>query len=360
MGEQAKGQERFALQSWFVEKLQNAQTKGTLRILIFSHRQADPDSLCAAFALGEILKELYRRINQNSAVELSTHIIAPQGASQLGERISRSLGIQYQESLDEQSVAKADLIAAVDVGDPKLLEPYLEWIERAEAPKIVIDHHGDQEFGKPKSVWRIFDEACINGRATSTCELIALGFSPDFLTRSSAQALVVGIMFDSQHLGIATKETLEATLDAIREGAEITLAREMLRSQPDRSEIIARIKSAQRIQHVELGKYQILKVEVSSFHASVARMLIDIGGDLGIAFGEHEGEARLSARSSHQFARETGIDLGSLFEEIAGLQGLGKEIIGGGHPTAASISGKVDASVLADSVIEKIKAKLVY
>ena len=53
-------------------------------------------------------------------------------------------------------------------------------------------------------------------------------------------------------------------------------------------------------------------------------------------FGESDQEARVSARSTQTFFKETGIDLAEQMKRSADELGLA----GGGHPTAASLSGK--------------------
>ena len=160
------------------------------------------------------------------------------------------------------------------------MEPFSEQIMKSDARKILIDHHSSSQI---EGSWSGFDIVLVNRNATSTCEIIALGFPGEPLSTETARKLLTGLMFDSQHLGIATASTLEAALILVRAGAEIDWARKTLRSKPNRSELLARIKSAQRLQYEEVGKFLILKTEVSSFHASVARMLLDVGADVGIA-----------------------------------------------------------------------------
>jgi len=240
---------------------------------------------------------------------------------------------------------------AVDVGDIALLKPYDLQVSKSRARKILIDHHGAPDGALSNSP---FDQAIVQVKATSTCEIIALGIPFDDITKKLAEILLVGLLFDSQHLGIATARTLEAALALVRKGAQIDLAKEVLKSKPDRSEIIARMKSAQRMQVSELGRYFLVKTEVSSFHASVARMLIEIGADVGIAYGEVDEESRLSVRCAGQFLRDTSIDVGMILEKIA----KEKNLVGGGHPSAASISGKITTSELVGSVSAMILSSL--
>ena len=325
-------------------------SKDTFNTLIFTHRQADPDALCAAYAISEAISKAVA--DSNSRCIETSKIVAPQGANLLGTSLCAKLGIDFVDSIMPEEVSKADLIVAVDVGELGLLEPYTSSISTSVARKFLIDHHGSNRDDQ-LSEWRNF-ETIIDENATSTCEIVAQRFPADYLSQKIAKALLAGLLFDSQHLGIATESTLKSALKLVRGGARIDEAKDLLRSRPERSEVIARIKSAQRLKFEEAGRFFIMQSEVSSFQAAVARMLLDLGGDVGIAYGDHEGEARISMRSSQHFFRETKIDLGELLSSLAKESGL----IGGGHSTAASISGKTKASELAAQIIKKLKVEL--
>lgn len=322
--------------------------KDTLSFLIFTHRQADPDALCSAHAISEAIRRVV--MDSNPGCVVSSKIVAPQGAGLLGTAICTRLGIDFVDSISTSEISEAGLIVAVDVGEVELLEPYASGISTSSASKFLIDHHGSN---KDTADWENF-KTIVDKDATSTCEIVALRFPESYLNQKIARALLAGLMFDSQHLGIAKESTLSAALKLVRAGARIDEAKEMLRSRPERSEVIARIKSAQRLKYEEVGKFFIIQSEVSSFQAAVARTLLDLGGDVGIAYGDHEDEARISLRSTQQFFRETKIDLGELLSSIARESSLA----GGGHSTAASISGKTKASELAGSIIKRLKAEL--
>jgi nanoRNase/pAp phosphatase (c-di-AMP/oligoRNAs hydrolase) len=324
---------------------------------VFTHRQADPDALCSAYVLTEIFSRLRKTAKKSQlSSNFTSKIVAPQGASVLGSKVCKALSIPFEEEISDSEIQGADLIAAVDLGERELLDPYLGQIQKSQARKILIDHHSSSSETKPSSETEVelFDEKFVNPSATSTCEIISLGFAQKLLDQRLSKLLLVGLLYDSQHLSIATDSTLEAALRLLRKGARIDEAKDILRSRPDRSELIARLKSSQRLKFEELGKYIVAQTQVSSFQASVARMLLDIGADLGIAFGEHEDESRISVRATQRFFRETGIDLGVVLSNIAKERG----IIGGGHSTAASLSGKAPEKELTDKIISSVKERL--
>ena len=320
--------------------------KGTNHaILIFVHRQGDPDALCAAAGIADIVTSLFPEYG------IEPVIVVPQSVSSLGQTVSSQLNIKFVTEVEGSVIHNAELIVIVDTGNPHLLEPYYDQIRSSHGRKLLIDHHSGSE---QLSSWEWVDSSLIDSHATSTCEIVALGFEGSSFSKKVAQTLLTGLMFDSQHLGIATRQTLEAALVLVTAGAEIEIAKRALRNKPDRSEILARVKSAQRLQFVEAGRYVFLRTEVSSFQASVARMLLEVGGDVGVAYGESNDEARVSVRSTQNFCKETGVNLSTIVKKICDDLGL----IGGGHPTAASISGNGAPAQIASKLLDEISRAL--
>ncbi|MHB1868292.1 MAG: DHH family phosphoesterase [Nitrososphaerales archaeon] len=335
----------ISLRELFSRELSRVDEEQTAKILVFTHRQADPDALCAASGLCQLLVDAFPKRT------LDIQIIVPQAASLLGQSVCSQLGIKFVTEMENDRINDCNLIVIVDTGDPHLLEPYSAQIMNSTARKILVDHHSTS---KSSDNWRGLDGSCVERGATSTCEIVARGFAETRFSKELALTLLTGLMFDSQHLGIATASTLEAALILVKAGAEIDAAKGALHNKPDRSELLARVKSAQRLQYEQIGKFLILKTEVSSFHASVARMLLMIGADVGVAYGESDGEARVSVRSSQSFFKETGIDLAEEAKKISDFLG----IAGGGHPTAASLSGKAVPVELANKLIQDLKLTL--
>src|SRR5487761_460339 len=97
-------------------------SKDTFNTLIFTHRQADPDALCSAYAISEAIRKAVADSNPRCIV--SSKIVAPQGAGLLGTAICARLGIDFVDSLSTSEIFEAGLIVAVDVGELELLEPY--------------------------------------------------------------------------------------------------------------------------------------------------------------------------------------------------------------------------------------------
>ena len=284
-------------------------------------------------------------------ISLESTIIAPQGASNLGKNVSSTLGITFQEQIENSIILESDLIIIVDAGDPRLLEPFVEAIFQSSAKKILVDHHFSS---LDDTAWSFLSDRIVGSDSTSTCEIVAMGFPSHLITKKIGDILLTGLLFDSQHLGIANERTLEAALILVKAGSDISATKKILRYRPDRSEILGRMKAAQRLQYQEAAGRVIARSQISSYHAAVARMLVEMGADVGIAFGESNGEARLSARSTQSFFKETGIDLALEIKKVADHYNL----VGGGHSTAVSLSGKMEPSVLANDLIQNLKARL--
>jgi nanoRNase/pAp phosphatase (c-di-AMP/oligoRNAs hydrolase) len=161
------------------------------------------------------------------------------------------------------------------------------------------------------------------------------------LTKAASQALFIGLLVETGHLTIATRDTFKSALELIEHGAEPEAAVAATRSTMEESERIARLKSAQRLRMERMGKWIIALSEVGSYHASAARALIALGAHMAVVAGKRNDELTLSFRSTKEFASETGFHLG---RDLASPLGTKMGGMGGGHATAAgvSVSGEVN------------------
>jgi nanoRNase/pAp phosphatase (c-di-AMP/oligoRNAs hydrolase) len=152
----------------------------------------------------------------------------------------------------------------------------------------------------------------------------------------TAQALLLGIMFDAQHLLIAKDKTLREVVLLLDQGANIEQARLSLRSPPDYGEVVAKLKSARRAKLYKVAGWVVVTSTVGSFQSNVARAFVSMGADVAIVVGETGGETRGSLRANQRFWEATKIHLGT---DVAAS--VAKEAgFGGGHPTAASFTSK--------------------
>ena len=310
------------------------------RVGIICHRHADPDAYMAAFAL----TQLFDKISPGAKVEL----ILPDGMSLLTRRLSESF---KQEALveGESRGADYDLLVAVDIGHTELLKDWHGRLLESTAAKVLIDHHPIQE-NSP------YDHMVVDVGASSASEIVASLYSElgVEMEASAAQALLLGVMFDSQHLLIARDRTLREVVRLLDRGASIEEARLLLRSPPDYGEVVAKLKSAKRAKLYKVGPWVVVATTVGSFQSNVARSLVSLGADVAIVSGETGGETRGSLRANQRFWEATKIHLGT---DVAAAISK-EEGFGGGHPTAASFTCKLSEDKAAEAALGLVASLL--
>jgi phosphoesterase RecJ-like protein len=322
------------------ERFPFIEAKRIQRAGVICHRHADPDAYMAAFALTRLLQKL----SPSSKVD----VILPDGLSLLTRRLS---GTFKQENLVEGQGddTEYDLLVAVDIGHTELLKEWLEKLRRSKAVKVLIDHHPMQEDSP-------YDHLLVDPASSSASEVVASLFRDlDVpMDAQTAQALLLGILFDSQHLLIAKERTLREVVRLLDKGARIEDARSLLRTPPDYGEVIAKLKSARRLKLYKLGTWVAVTTTVGSFQSNVARSLISMGADVAVVSGETSGETRGSLRANQRFWEATKIHLGTdVAATVPGGTG-----VGGGHPTAASFTCSLDEDRAAEAALDKLASLL--
>ncbi|MDW8044532.1 MAG: DHH family phosphoesterase [Nitrososphaerota archaeon] len=311
------------------------------RIQIICHRHADVDAYCSAYALSNILKKVYKGVRVS--------ITAPEGLSILAKRVQSSFPAKV---IEEPKLFNVDLVIIVDTGNASLIEGLLTQLRASKTIKIAIDHHP-----LDRSISSITDYVFVDEEASATSEVIYNIAKANKLniTKKVAQALLIGILFDSQHLTIAKCRTLKVVSELCDLDASITEARKVLSIQREPSETIARLKGAQRLKIYRLGKWFFVVTHVGSFHASVARALIDLGADVSFAASYEDNYTRGSLRASNLFSLEAKIHLGLDIAKVVASELNGT---GGGHPTAASLTVKGDFESTVRSILRILSSKL--
>ncbi len=292
---------------------------------VVCHRHADPDAYMAAFAISHLIA----KISSSAHVD----IILPDGMSLLARRLADSFKHENLIGSEaEEEGVDYDLLVAVDIGHTELLKGWQGRLKGSQAVKVLIDHH-------PMQDGALYDHMVVDTNASSASEIVStiyreLGVE---LGAEDAQALLLGIMFDAQHLLIAKERTLREVVWLFDKGANIDDARLLLRSPPDYGEAIAKLKSARRAKLYRVAGWVVVTSTVGSFQSNVARAFVSMGADVAIVTGETGGETRGSLRANQRFWEATKIHLGTdVAASIAKDAGYG-----GGHPTAASFTTKV-------------------
>jgi nanoRNase/pAp phosphatase (c-di-AMP/oligoRNAs hydrolase) len=291
-------------------------------IYVLCHHNADPDSICSAYGIQQLAKVLN--------VSANPVIVAPGGISRLSKKIILALKI---EVLENSPITDIDTIVMVDTATLHQLGEWSTKVESSKKPIIFIDHHPPHPSTSGFSTIQIIDES-----ASSTCEIIYqlfvdLGFS---VTKKIAKALLLGIVYDSRHFKIATSKTLYSVAKLLEINGPIQQVIELLSTEIDQSEKVARLKAAKRMRILDIGGWTIATSNISSFQASAARALLTLGADLSIVAGDKKNNLRASLRSSEKFFMNTNIHLG---KDLAFKLGNIFNGSGNGHSTAAGING---------------------
>lgn len=313
----------------FLSLLKNEKPK---RVLFVCHRSADPDSYLSSYALANLV----RRVAGSR-----TSVAIPQGEVEVVRRLRQKY--RMREAKQEMSY---DISIAVDVGNIELLG---EWKEKfLNSKSILVDHH-------PHTDLDYYTVAIVDQLAVSTSEIVLRIFELARLKPSLlvSQAMLDAMIYDSQHLSIATENTLIAAAKLISLGASLDLARDEIRTERSYDQVIARLKSAMRMYLYRAGEWLIAFTKVNSFQAQCARSIVQIGADVAFAGGVTDGTTRVSIRSTQNFFVRTGIHLGN---DIAARAASELGGLGGGHSTAASFECSApieDALAKCRNIIER-------
>ncbi|MHA1606911.1 MAG: DHH family phosphoesterase [Candidatus Freyarchaeota archaeon] len=283
---------------------------------IICHQNADPDALCSAYAL----KHLIGILGYKGEISVLSDEV-----SILASNIAGMLNIEYSTS---GNLNAFNLFIVVDTCNPEQLGKFHQ--APLIKPTLTIDHHS------PKPEKGVFKESIVDPKATSTSEIIAELFkkSGKEISREVCTALLIGILYDSRSLYLATPRTLKTAAFLLEKGGDYTFAHRVLKGIMDRAEKIARLKAAKRAEITDVNGWIIVFTRVGSYEASACRGLIELGADVAIVGTERKDEIRISARATKEFYERTRVHLGKVMNK------LGKTIggSGGGHTLAAGFN----------------------
>ncbi|MFQ6075736.1 MAG: bifunctional oligoribonuclease/PAP phosphatase NrnA [Candidatus Bathyarchaeia archaeon] len=304
-------------------------------IVILCHHNADPDAVCSAFAISQLLKRVFPR--------LDVEIAAALGLSQISQHIVKAIPIRMVSS---PRIEEADLLFLVDTNTVQQLEDWGPRVESSGKPLIVIDHHTLHPKTLSLAFLTIADE-----NSPSTCEVVYRLFKEARVpvTKDEALPLFLGMAYDTKHFTLANSKTFKVAAELVDVGVNAKKALTLLSIPMELSERIARLKAAKRLCLVNIGEWLLAVSHVSSHQASAARALIALGAHVAVVVGKREQSLRISLRSVEDFHKKTDIHLG---RDIA--MPLGEYIhgMGGGHSTAAGANGIGD---LEDAIEECIR-----
>jgi nanoRNase/pAp phosphatase (c-di-AMP/oligoRNAs hydrolase) len=314
--------------------------KAKLAVLL-CHLNADPDAVCASIAFSQLLQRL--------KPGLDIEVAAAQGPS----RLSKALLAHLPGKLTaEPHIEDADVIVLLDTNTVEQLGEWSDRVKNSKAALIVIDHHASHPGTEGLAALSVADE-----KASSACEIVYRLFKEAEvdLMPAEAQALFLGIAFDTRHFIIANSLTFKVIADLVEAGvkAEETLSLLSLPMAP--SERIARLKASKRLRLVKINEWLVAFSSVSAYQASAARALISLGAHVAVVAGEKGERLQVSLRASQDFHKETGVHLG---RDVAKPLGEFLKGMGGGHAVSAGVNGVGDVEACLKRCLRLLKDRL--
>jgi len=310
-------------------------------IVLLCHINADPDAICAAFAMAQLLQ----RLRSDIKVEIG----APQGPSRLSKFLLQSLPAELTV---QPNIEVADLIGLLDTNTVQQLGDWSERVKVSKAALIVIDHHASHPETERVATLSVADE-----HASSACEIVYRLYKEAEvkLTQVEARALFLGVAFDTRHFVLASSATFKMIADLVDAGvkAEETLSK--LSLPMEQSERIARLKASKRVRLIKVNDWLIAFSNVSAFQASAARALISLGAHVAVVAGQKGEKIQISMRASQDFHEKTGVHLG---RDIAKPLGEHLKGMGGGHSVSAGVNGVGDVEASLKRCLIILKGKL--
>jgi nanoRNase/pAp phosphatase (c-di-AMP/oligoRNAs hydrolase) len=286
---------------------------------------------------------LYQKLNPTGKA-----VLACDDVSRLAKQVIAVFdsSIEIQEKVDDDY----PFVVLLDTNSRFQLGVGMENVCLAPSATLVIDHHEPNPDIASIAAHVIED----NGRF-STCEIVYELYEQNQVAISEkiANLLLVGMLFDTRRFLYADRRTLSVALKLLDAGADYEKCLNSLKIQQDRSERIARLKAAGRLEIHLVKEWVVVTAKVGAFEASACRGLLDLGADVAIVGGQPSKDVvRLSSRSTYRFHSETAINLGRDVMEHLGETIDGE---GGGHPNAAGANGKRNRTKALEQAVELLR-----
>jgi phosphoesterase RecJ-like protein len=181
------------------------------RVFLLTHINPDGDAIGSMLAMYWFLRNRGCTVNMAVPNEIPQFLMWMDGAEQI-------LDFRGQKQPIEEELEKADLIFCLDFSEPDRLAGIRELFEKADAHKILIDHHpGPSTFT---------DHLISIPSASSTAELVHRFIldmdDSEGITKTIAECLYVGIMTDTGNFSFNSSEpgTFKVIADLLRIGID--------------------------------------------------------------------------------------------------------------------------------------------
>lgn len=310
-------------------------------VLLLCHRSADADAICSAYALQGLLKGFM----PDTVFEVG----CPQGVNKPSKLLLQKMPITVNM---KPNIESADVIVFLDLNTVEQLDEVAEVIKKSPAQKIIVDHHSPNT-----ETTKICKLCVIDEKAAANCEVVYKLFKqakvkPNF---NQAKALFIGIAFDTRHFALASASTFAIVARLVAKGIDVQATLAEFAMPIDMSERLAKLKASKRAKIERVNNWIIALSHVSAFQAPAAKSLVDLGAHASAVAGLKNGKIEVSLRCTHQFAEETGINLG---KDIAAPLGGYLKGVGGGHAMAAGVSGVGEIQPTLKQCLKLLKTKI--
>lgn len=276
-------------------------------------------------------------------------ICCPEGVSASTKQLIENLGIPVPVQLLSW---EPDMMILVDTNTLDQLGKTGETLKKSDGVLVIVDHHHPHP-----DMEKLADQMIVDEKAAAAAEVVyrLVKAGKHELDPVEATALLAATFVETKHFLLANKSTFEMAAGLVESGASPRRLSEMLTSHMNRSERIARLKSAGRSQVTVIGDWIIAKSELGSYQSSAARGLLSLGAHVAFVGGEAKERVRVNMRSTEWFTEKTGIHLG---RDVA--IPLGRELggTGGGHPSAAGLSASGDVEDCLKVCVERVRKLL--
>jgi phosphoesterase RecJ-like protein len=314
-------------------------------ILITTHESVDLDGFVSCYLLNVFLKKYFK--NEVYLVFSEFSKSTTDFIKNVSNRFSE-IPTYFKNDFD---ISKIDLIIILDTNnlDQVNFSDKLNPIN-SKIPFIFIDHHLEL---KKSYRYNLSSLNIINEDFSSTSEIILelCEFFDFDLIPSYKFLLIAAILTDSGFFKHGNNKTVNRISRLLDDQLDIQEIISSLDFEQDISEKLAKIKALQRLEILRLDNWLVGITHVSSFEASVASILINIGCDVSIVYSKKKSTFRISMRAKKKICLETGLHLGKILGDLSEEC----EGSGGGHDGAASLNGKFKLKIILDKIIEKIK-----
>jgi nanoRNase/pAp phosphatase (c-di-AMP/oligoRNAs hydrolase) len=296
--------------------------------LIIGHQNADPDAICSMIAI----RTLYLALRPDGKPTLVCDDV-----SRLANQVLKhfSSNVDFSDTSEDEH----DLVVLLDTNSEFQLGPKVRTLLIEPSRTLAIDHHEINP-----DLTSIAEHQVVDSNASSTCEIVISLYDDLDVSISPliANLLLTGMIFDTRRFFHSGRGSFLSAVKLIDAGADYDSCVRSLIIKPDRSERIARLKAAGRMQIHNMNNWIVATSKIGAYEASACRAMIEIGADVAIVSGKtSKGVVRFSSRSTRQFSSETEVNLGTDVMEPIGVI-IGGE--GGGHANAAGANGTKNRS----------------